>query len=226
MKTESGKWKILKRLEVRSKFSSFSTFHFPLSTIHFKYPSAIVAGVDEAGRGAIAGPVVAGACVIPEKPIPSFIKDSKQLAEEEREEAFDWIKRNCFFGFGIVTSAEVDSLRILDATEKAMQRAVFRLSLLIKPTYLMVDGRDQFWFDYPHSSIIDGDEKEPCISAASIVAKVVRDRIMMRHHLICPHYNFCIHKGYGTPEHFDLVRSRGMSCIHRRTFIHFIKHET
>lgn len=182
---------------------------------------AIIAGIDEAGRGAIAGPVVAGACILPrKKDLPSFIKDSKQLSPEERDTAFEWIKDNCAWGCGIVTANEVDELRILDATEKAMQRAVSSLSKQIEPTYLLVDGRDKFWFDYPHSSIIDGDELEPCIASASIVAKIMRDRIMIKHDKIFPQYEFKSNKGYGTPEHFDLVNSRGPSVIHRRSFIH------
>jgi ribonuclease HII len=85
---------------------------------------------------------------------------------------------------------------------------------------LLVDGRDKFWFDYPHSSIIDGDELEPCIAAASIVAKVTRDRIMLKHDKIFPQFEFKSNKGYGTPEHFDLVKARGLSVIHRKSFIH------
>ncbi len=182
---------------------------------------AVIAGIDEAGRGAIAGPVVAGACILPrKKDLPSFIKDSKLLSPKERETAFKWIKDNCSWGVGIVTACEIDKLRILDATEKAMQRAVASLSKQTKPTYLLVDGRDKFWFDYPHSSIIDGDETEPCIAAASIVAKVTRDRIMLKHEEIFPQYDFKCNKGYGTPEHFDLVKSRGPSVIHRQTFLH------
>ncbi len=182
---------------------------------------AVIAGIDEAGRGAIAGPVVAGACILPrKKDLPSFIKDSKQLSPEERVTAFEWIKDNCAWGCGIVTGQEVDDLRILDATEKAMQRAVKSLTKQSEPTYLLVDGRDKFWFDYPHSSIIDGDELEPCIAAASIVAKVTRDRIMLKHDKIFPQFEFKSNKGYGTPEHFDLVKARGLSVIHRKSFIH------
>ncbi|MBU0458184.1 ribonuclease HII [Patescibacteria group bacterium] len=182
--------------------------------------SIVIAGVDEAGRGALAGPVVAGACIIKSKYLPSFICDSKQLSSDERDKAFEWIKEYCLYGFGIVTAQEVDTLRILDATEKAMQRAVMQLSKIMKPTYLLIDGRDKFWFDYPHSSIIDGDILEPCISAASIVAKVTRDRIMKKHDRIFPHYDFKCHKGYGTPEHFDLIKSRGVCGIHRKSFLH------
>ncbi|MBU2213818.1 ribonuclease HII [Patescibacteria group bacterium] len=181
---------------------------------------AVIVGIDEAGRGSLAGPVVAGACILPsDRELPHLIKDSKRLSHEEREEMFTWITQYCTYGCGIVDAQDIDQFRILSATEFAMQAAVERVARLITPTYLLIDGRDKFWFDYPHSSIIDGDEKEPCISAASIVAKVVRDRIMMTYDKMYPQYGFCFHKGYGTEQHFDLIKSRGLCEIHRKTFI-------
>jgi len=191
----------------------------PMKTVAEKL--AVIVGIDEAGRGALAGPVVAAACILPQGiQLPSLIKDSKQLFPHEREEMFRWITLHCAYGCGVVDAKEVDAHRILNATEKAMQIAVTNISQTVTPTYLLVDGRDKFWFDYPHSSIIDGDQLEPCISAASIIAKVTRDRIMVEYDRKFPHYGFRFHKGYGTAQHFDLIKSRGPCEIHRKTFLH------
>jgi ribonuclease HII len=182
--------------------------------------TTIIAGIDEAGRGALAGPVVAGACILPAgRSVPSFIRDSKQLSPQERERAFVWITKNCAFGAGAVPADIIDRNGILAATELAMQAAIRDLADKQRPTYLLVDGRDHFWFDYPHSSIVRGDESEPCISAASIVAKVTRDHFMKRSHAEFPVYGFYDHKGYGTPVHFSLLEQFGPCPLHRRTFI-------
>lgn len=183
--------------------------------------SSITAGIDEAGRGALAGPVTAGACILPEStPLPRFIRDSKVLSPDVREEAFAWIAAHCAYGVGIVEADFIDRFGILAATERAMQEAVALLAERLKPTYLLVDGRDKFWFDYPHSSIIDGDALEPCIAAASIVAKVTRDRLMVELARQFPQYGFDLHKGYGAPQHFTAIRIHGLTPLHRRTFIH------
>ena len=182
--------------------------------------SPVIVGVDEAGRGALAGPVVAGACVL----IPTLnrnrrIRDSKQMTPDERDEAFTWITEHCMFGFGIVGHDVIDREGILAANERAMQEAVAMVATKIRPTYLLVDGRDKFWFDYPHSSIIDGDVHEPCIAAASIVAKVTRDRLMVEQAKLFPQYGFEQHKAYGTPEHQVALRTHGPCPIHRQTFL-------
>jgi len=182
--------------------------------------SAIIAGIDEAGRGALAGPVVAGACILPTGiPLPRFIRDSKKLTPELREEAFAWITAHCAYGAGIVEAAFIDRYGILPATEKAMQEAVAALAEKRRPTYLLVDGRDKFWFDYPHTAIIDGDNIEPCIAAASIVAKVTRDRLMVELDRTFPGFGFAIHKGYGVPEHFAAIAKTGTCAIHRQSFL-------
>ncbi|MDD5041296.1 MAG: ribonuclease HII [Candidatus Peribacteraceae bacterium] len=182
--------------------------------------TAVIAGIDEAGRGALAGPVVAGACILPNQtPLPPFIRDSKKLTPDMRDEAFAWITTHCAFGTGIVEAAFIDRYGILPATEKAMQEAVGMLAKILCPTYLLVDGRDKFWFDYPHTAIIDGDNLEPCISAASIMAKVTRDRLMVKQEAHFPGYGFAAHKGYGTAAHFAALRSSGPSAIHRRSFL-------
>ena len=183
-------------------------------------PSAVTAGIDEAGRGALAGPVVAGACILPKDiPLPRFIRDSKVLTPDVREEAFAWIAAHCAYGAGIVEADFIDLHGILPATERAMQQAVAELAQRCRPTYLLVDGRDKFWFHSPHPAIIDGDALEPCISAASIVAKVTRDRLMVDLAKAFPHYGLEGHKGYGTPEHFTAIRTLGPCRIHRCTFL-------
>lgn len=182
--------------------------------------NAVIVGIDEAGRGALAGPVVAGACVLTDEVSAcDLIDDSKKLLPEEREAAFAWISKNCIFGYGIVENTEVDTIGILGATEKAMQQAVSMIADHVRPTYLMIDGRDKFWFDYPHSSIIGGDGLEPCIGAASIVAKVLRDRLMREHTKTFPRYGFEEHKGYGAPLHIEAIQMFGPCALHRQTFL-------
>ena len=129
------------------------------------------------------------------------------------------MESHCTYGFGIVEASDIDRLGILGATERAMQEAVAMLRKSVTPTYLLIDGRDKFWFDYPHSSIIRGDESEPCISAASIVAKVTRDRLMRERSKEFPLYGFEIHKGYGVPDHLAQLRNCGPCALHRKTFI-------
>jgi len=183
---------------------------------------AIIAGLDEAGRGALAGPVVAAACVFEKAgrlPRGVCIADSKEMRSEERERAFAFLSERVPFGVGIVEAALVDTLGILGATERAMQRAVAHLARRKQPTYLLIDGRDTFWFDLPHSSIVHGDALEPCISAASIIAKVIRDRIMVRSDRVFPGYAFAAHKGYGTLRHRERIGVQGLSPLHRRTFL-------
>lgn len=182
--------------------------------------SAVIVGIDEAGRGALAGPVVAGACLLVDDLLEHpLIADSKQLEPEQREEAFAWIEENCTYGYGIVEGYEVDTLGILGATEKAMQAALAMVEESITPTYLLIDGRDKFWFNYPHSSVIRGDESEPCISAGSIIAKVTRDRIMIEHRTEFPEYKFEDHKGYGAPQHLEALEMFGVCPLHRKTFL-------
>lgn len=182
--------------------------------------ASILAGIDEAGRGPLAGPVVAGACVdIPALHGHPLIRDSKKLSESQREEAFAWIAAHCAFGVGVVGADVIDAQGILAATEQAMHEALAMLPSHVRPTYLLVDGRDRFWFDVPHSSIIGGDAVEPCISAASIMAKVTRDTLMMEEAKKYPEYGFDGHKGYGAPMHIDMLRKHGPCGIHRMSFL-------
>ena len=182
--------------------------------------SPVIVGVDEAGRGALAGPVVAGACIdIPRLKKNPLIGDSKQMTPAEREEAFVWISAHCTTGFGISDAAFIDAHGILAATERAMQQAVAMIAAIARPDFLIVDGRDKFWFDYPHTSIIDGDALEPAIGAASIVAKVTRDRLMIEADKTFPGFGFAQHKAYGTQEHFAAIERLGPCVIHRKTFL-------
>lgn len=182
---------------------------------------AVVVGIDEAGRGALAGPVVAAACVfdLGRKRCPVLIADSKQMTPEQREESFAWITAHCPHGVGMIDAQTIDAVGILAATERAMQMAVDELGKTVRPTYLLVDGRDAFWFDYPHSSVIRGDQTEACISAASILAKVTRDRMMCAYDAQFPFYGFAQHKGYGTEEHQQAIMTHNCCSLHRRSFI-------
>lgn len=193
--------------------------------------NTVICGIDEAGRGPLAGPVVAGAVHLP-CPVESHQKggwripgtnirlfDSKQLQEHEREEAYAWITTSCPYGVSSVEATDIDRIGILEATNMAMQNAVAMLAQSIKPTYLIVDGRDAFWFDYPHSSLIQGDMLEPAIAAASIIAKVTRDRMMVNAHQEYPQYAFNLHKGYGAPQHIEAIGVYGPCVLHRKTFL-------
>lgn len=184
------------------------------------HQGVLIVGIDEAGRGALAGPVVAGACVLPDrKRFPVMITDSKQMTPEEREESFAWLIEHCLYGVGSSDASTIDRVGILGATELAMQEAVLQISRSCPDLYLLVDGRDKFWFDHPHSSIVRGDQTETCIAAASIIAKVTRDRRMVQLGLEIPGYGFDEHKGYGTPNHFTSIDQLGLSAEHRRSFL-------
>ncbi len=177
----------------------------------------LIAGVDEAGRGPLAGPVVAAAVILdPRRPIAG-LADSKTLTEKQREKLFQEIRRSALawaVGRGRVT--EIDEVNILQATFLAMQRAVKRLS--IAPQHVLVDGNFSPIFSCPSTAIIKGDQLEPAISAASIVAKVLRDRLMRMLDRKYPNYGFAQHKGYATQFHIYALQQLGPCRIHRRSF--------
>lgn len=177
----------------------------------------IEAGIDEAGRGPLAGPVIAAAVILnPEKPILG-LADSKTLSEKRRESLFEEIKCNALsFAIGRAEVFEIDEINILQATLLAMQRAVNALHLI--PETILVDGRDQPNWHYPTQTIIQGDMKIACISAASIIAKVSRDREMLLWDEKFPAYGFAKHKGYGTKAHLAAIHEFGPCEIHRRSF--------
>jgi len=177
-----------------------------------------VAGVDEAGRGPLAGPVVAAAVVFPfPPPLDLGIKDSKALTSGAREEILlDIYRTATSVGVGIVWPVEIDRINILKASLKAMELAIERLS--VKPDMILVDGNFPINTDTPQRPIISGDALSVSIAAASIVAKTARDTIMESYHRLYPHYNFISNKGYPTKEHLSALNAHGPTPIHRKTF--------
>lgn len=177
-----------------------------------------VAGVDEAGRGALAGPVVAAAVVLPADCAIAGVRDSKLVPEPEREQLYDAVVGSALaWAVGIVDNEVIDRVNILQATLRAMLSAIE--SLASRPDYVLVDGRDTVRSLVPCRAIVDGDALCLSIAAASLIAKVTRDRIMREHHERLPAYGFARHKGYGTAEHRRAVLEHGPTAIHRRTFL-------
>jgi ribonuclease HII len=176
-----------------------------------------IAGVDEAGRGPLAGPVVAAAVILPAGYRHPEINDSKQLTPAKRERLHDVIKADALaVGLGVVEAHVIDRMNILRATLMAMRDAVLDLSLL--PDFLLVDGRNRIDVRAPQETIIGGDGRSISIAAASIIAKVSRDRIMEIYHRQFPQYNFLKNKGYGTSEHREAIHRCGPCKIHRLSF--------
>jgi len=176
-----------------------------------------VAGVDEAGRGPLAGPVVAAAVIFPPEYSNSEINDSKKLTASKRDELYRIITAEATaVGVGVVEADVIDRINILQASLQAMREAV--LDLEVKPDYLLIDGLHPIDFDAPQKAIVKGDSLSVSIAAASIIAKVSRDRIMEMYHRQFPQYNFLQNKGYGTAGHRKILREIGMCKIHRRSF--------
>jgi len=177
----------------------------------------MIAGVDEVGRGPLAGPVVACAIIIPEYTKIYGIKDSKKLTPKAREELFPEILKTAIdWKIGCVSHCLIDEINIREATFEAMRQAVLKLSP--KPAHVFVDGFDIPGLEIPQTSFIKGDEIIQSIQAASIVAKVVRDRLMEFYDIMYPQYKFCQHKGYATREHIEIIKRIGPSQIHRKSF--------
>lgn len=176
-----------------------------------------VAGVDEAGRGPLAGPVVAAAVVLPKGLIIPGIKDSKKMPEKAREKAFfEIIKNAVSVGIGVVSRAYIDQYNILKASLESMKNAVLHLD--INPDHLLIDGIFKIQNPVSQKCIIKGDQLSHSISAASIIAKVYRDRIMCAYDGIYPEYGFSKNKGYGTKLHLEALKKYGPSPVHRMTF--------
>ncbi|HET8580368.1 MAG TPA: ribonuclease HII [Nitrospiraceae bacterium] len=177
----------------------------------------LVAGVDEAGRGPLAGPVVAAAVILPRRFGLAGLTDCKQVTESERERLYGEIARRAVgFGIGCASEHEIDAINILEATRLAMDRAI--RTLAPPPDFLLIDAMTLAGVTLPQRSIIKGDNLSISIAAASIMAKVSRDRLMKQYHRLYPQYNFLNHKGYGTAEHLQLLARYGPCEIHRRTF--------
>lgn len=175
-----------------------------------------IAGIDEAGRGALAGPVVAAAVILPPDFPGDGIDDSKRLSPAQRDTAYDRLMAGATaVGVGIVDNAEIDRINILEATKQAMLQAVSALEPA--PEFLLTDAV-VLHSPLPLWALIKGDRRALPIAAASIIAKVTRDRLMTGYHEHYPPYNFVLHKGYATPEHLTLLRAFGLCAIHRRTF--------
>ena len=177
----------------------------------------IIAGVDEAGRGALAGPVVAAAVILPDKYDLVGLNDSKKVSPLKRERLFGQISNQAIsIGVGIVSSDEIDQINILESTFKAMKMSLGKLNPV--PDEALIDGFPLKTQIIPNRGIIRGDETIDVIKAASIIAKVTRDKIMVEYDLQYPSYGFKNHKGYGTKQHLDLIKINGASSIHRKSF--------
>ena len=178
-----------------------------------------IAGIDEAGRGPLAGPVVVASVIMPEDSMIEGVNDSKKISENKREKLYEIIiKEAITYSVGIVYQEEIDDINILQATKKALTMAVERLE--VKPNIILVDaltGIDTLGI--PFESIIKGDAKCYSIAAASIIAKVTRDRIMREWDKVYPEYGFASHKGYGTAKHIAAIKEYGPCPLHRKTFL-------
>lgn len=182
-----------------------------------------ICGIDEAGRGPLAGPVVVAAAIMPRDSMIEGVNDSKKVSEKRREELYEIIiKEAIAYGVGIIDQKRIDEINILSATKEGLTMAVSELTQ--KPEIIIVDALTKInTLGIPYRSIIKGDAKCYSISAASIIAKVTRDRIMRQWDEIYPQYGFAKHKGYGTAEHIKALKEYGPCPLHRKTFItHFI----
>ena len=182
-----------------------------------------IIGVDEAGRGPLAGPVVAAAVILGNARLTSRIDDSKKLTSRQRDKAFLEITAKTVFGIGVINEQVIDRLNILQATRLAMENAIFSLIARLKNKkkrniHVLVDGTVMLDIKMPFTNIIRGDAKSKSIASASIVAKVTRDRIMSLYDKVYPQYGFIEHKGYPTQRHKTALRQFGPSLIHRKSF--------
>jgi ribonuclease HII len=177
----------------------------------------MIAGVDEAGRGPLAGPVVAAAVILPPDYVNPGINDSKQLSAAKREILYETINKDAVaIGMGIIDIDIIDNINILQASLQAMREAVLELST--SPDFLLIDGLHRIPLITPQKPVVRGDSLSISIAAASIIAKVSRDRIMEMYHRQFPQYNFLQNKGYGTKEHCDAIKQFGICKIHRKSF--------
>jgi ribonuclease HII len=180
-------------------------------------PAAQIAGIDEAGRGCLAGPVVAAACILPETFDLPGLTDSKALTAARRDQLAVAIRSQALcWAFGLAWAPEIDRVNILQATLRSMERAVARLRL--RPCLLLIDGNQNCLAEIPQRTVIGGDALVPAISAASILAKTFRDRLLAKLDRRYPGYGLAIHKGYGTAAHLEALRRLGPSRIHRLSF--------
>ena len=182
-----------------------------------------ICGIDEAGRGPLAGPVVVAACIMPKDSLIEFVNDSKKVTEKRREKVYDIITNEAIaWSAAIISQQEIDDINILEATKKGLHEAI--VGLKVKPNRIIVDALKGIDTEgIPYESIIKGDAKCYSISCASIIAKVTRDRIMREWDEIYPMYGFEQNKGYGTKKHIEAIKEFGPCPIHRKSFItHFV----
>ena len=178
----------------------------------------VICGVDEAGRGPLAGPVCAAAVILPEHLEIPGLTDSKKLTDKKRRELFPIIKEQAIaYGIGLASEKEIDEINILQATFLAMERALAQLS--VKPDLALIDGNREKDFGIPVKTVVKGDSLSMNIAAASILAKVTRDDLMMEMAQTYPEYGFDVHKGYGTKAHYAALTEHGPSPIHRMPFL-------
>ena len=176
-----------------------------------------VCGVDEAGRGPLCGPVVAAAVILPKDAHIEGVNDSKKLSEKKREKLFDDIMQNAVaVGIGMSDVDVIEEINILGATKEAMKEAISNLS--IKPDYVLIDGNQDINIDIDRQTVVSGDAKSESIAAASIIAKVTRDRMLKQYDEMYPEYGFAKHKGYGTKAHIEAIKEYGLTPIHRPSF--------
>ena len=185
---------------------------------HFANGIKLICGVDEAGRGPLAGPVCAAAVILPPNTDIPGLNDSKKLTDKRRRELFPVIKEQAIaYGIGFASHEEIDQINILQATYLAMERALAQLS--VKPELALIDGNRAKDFGLPVETVVKGDSRSASIAAASILAKVSRDDLMEQAAVDYPQYQFEIHKGYGTKAHYAALTEHGPSPIHRMTFL-------
>lgn len=176
-----------------------------------------VCGVDEAGRGPLCGPVVAAAVILPKDECIEGVNDSKKLSEKKREKLYEDItKRAVAYGIGISDVDVIEEINILNATKLAMKKAIENLK--IKPDYILIDGNQMIDIEIDGKTVVSGDSKSESIAAASILAKVTRDRMLIEYDKKYPEYGFAKHKGYGTKLHIEAIGKYGLTNIHRPSF--------
>ncbi len=205
--------KYLSDLEAEKK-RMYDMFSFERKYAEYEY----ICGVDEVGCGPLAGPVVSAAVILPKDCDILYLNDSKKLTENKREEIFDEIMAKAVsVGIGFATPERIDEINIRQADFEAMRMALSKLS--VEPDFIMVDGYPIGGIDKKQISIVKGDAKSASIAAASIIAKVTRDRLMAEYDAVFPGYGFASNKGYGSAEHIQAIKELGPTPIHRKTFI-------
>ena len=189
-----------------------------IENFHFANGVGVICGVDEAGRGPLAGPVCAAAVILPPNLEIPGLTDSKKLSDKRRRELFPVIMEQAIaYGIGFASHEEIDQINILQATFLAMERALAQLS--VKPDLALIDGNRQKDFGIPVETVVKGDSLSASIAAASVLAKVSRDDVMVAMAQEYPGYDFEIHKGYGTKKHYEALQALGPSPIHRMSFL-------